>query len=89
MKRLAGALAIIWALANLVVAYLFLTNAFVAKTAFEVQVGVVLPGEADAAEDLHAVLRALEERIGHERAGDRRGEDVLVVGVRGTSRVDA
>ena len=35
MKRLAGALAIVWALANLVVAYLFLTNAFVAKTAIK------------------------------------------------------
>jgi len=33
MKRVVAVLAIVWAAANVVVAYLFVTNAFVAKTA--------------------------------------------------------
>ena len=33
MKRIVAVLAIVWAAANVVVAYLFVTNAFVAKTA--------------------------------------------------------
>jgi hypothetical protein len=33
MRPLAGLLGLIWSLANLVIAYFFVTNAFVAKTA--------------------------------------------------------
>jgi len=33
MKRIVAVLTIVWAAANVVVAYLFVTNAFVAKTA--------------------------------------------------------
>jgi hypothetical protein len=33
MRRLTGVLGLLWCLANLVVAYFFLTSAFVAKTA--------------------------------------------------------
>jgi hypothetical protein len=35
MKRLVAILELLWAIANLVVAYFFLTNAFVAKTAIK------------------------------------------------------
>ena len=74
MKRLAGALAIVWALANIVVAYLFLTNAFVAKTAIKegplAQAALLLGGL------LVAVFAVLVAREG-------------LALVRGTSRVDA
>ena len=33
MKRVSGVLAVVWAVANLVLAYFFVTGAFVAKTA--------------------------------------------------------
>ena len=39
---------------------------------------VVLPGEADAAEHLDAVLGRLDRGVERDRAGDRRGERVLV-----------
>ena len=42
--------------------------------ALEVEVRVVLPREANAAKDLDAVLGALEERVGGQRACDRRRE---------------
>ena len=40
----------------------------------QVHVGVVLPGEPDAAEHLHAVLRGLEAGVDGERRRGRRGE---------------
>ncbi len=39
-----------------------------------VDVGVVLPGEADAAVHLDAVLRAVQHRLGRQRGGDGCGE---------------
>ena len=46
------------------------------------QVGVVLPGEADAAVHLDAALGAVGEGLGGDGAGDGRGEGDLVVGAR-------
>ena len=73
MKRLAGALAIVWALANLVVAYLFLTNAFVAKTAIKegllAQAALLLGGL------LVAVFAVLVAREGLALVRGTRGAD--------------
>ena len=44
------------------------------------EVGVVLPGEADAAVDLHAALGAEGEGLGDDSAGDGGGQGHLVVG---------
>ena len=43
--------------------------------------GVVLPGEADPAERLHAVLRVLERGVERERRGARDRERGTVVGL--------
>ena len=47
--------------------------------ALEVQVRVVLPGEADAAVDLDVLGRAVEVRLGTERLGEARGDRQFVV----------
>ena len=44
----------------------------------QVQVGVVFPGEADAAEDLDAVLGVVHRVVQRQRGGGRGGERVLV-----------
>ncbi len=53
----------------------------------QVEVGVVLPGEADAAEHLDAVLGGAVGGLGGEGAGDRGGEGRLVAPDGGPRRV--
>jgi hypothetical protein len=56
--------------------------------ALEVAVGVVLPGEADAAVDLDRLRRALEERVARVgRGGERRGDQVVGSVVRDPARL--
>src|SRR5438132_9051666 len=59
-----------------------------ALRALEVEVRVVLPGEADAAVDLDVLGRTVEVRVGDVRLGQRRdhGELLVVLG-RGPRRV--
>ena len=47
--------------------------------ALEVQVRVVLPREADATVDLNVLRGAVEERLGAEGFGERRGDGQLVI----------